>query len=141
MLLHALLASLAARRFRRGEAANWIAVAPTPITCIGLTLLSRTVLVHWDGVDGAVVGLLLGTGYGLVAGALAWALRSRRNGPAALRFACLTHLSALMLVPASAVLDRPLDVQPVDWEKTALVLAGVGALVAGSYFWHRYRRR
>ena len=141
MLLHAALAFWAAHKSRRGAIADWIAVAPTPITVIGLTLVSRIVLVHWDGVDGVVVGLALGIGYGLVVGILALAVRPRRDGPAALRFSSLTHLSALMLVPSSAVLDTPLATQPAHWERAALVLASVVALVAASFFWHRSRRR
>ena len=141
MLLHAALAFWAAHKSRRGAIADWIAVAPTPITVIGLTLVSRIVLVHWDGVDGVVVGLALGIGYGLVVGILALAVRPRRDGPAALRFSSLTHLSALMLVPSSAVLDTPLAMQPAHWERAALVLASVAALVAASFFWHRARRR
>ena len=141
MLLHAALAFWAAHKSRRGAIADWIAVAPTPITVIGLTLVSRIVLVHWDGVDGVAVGLALGIGYGLVVGILALAVRPRRDGPAALRFSSLTHLSALMLVPSSAVLDTPLATQPAHWERAALVLASVAALVAASFFWHRSRRR
>ncbi len=141
MLLHVALAFWAARKSRRGAIADWIAVAPTPITVIGLTLVSRIVLVHWDGVDGVAVGLALGIGYGLVVGILALAVWPRRDGPAALRFSSLTHLSALMLVPSSAVLDTPLATQPADWERAALVLASIAALVAASFFWHRSRRR
>ena len=141
MLLHAALASWAARKSRRAEAPDWVAVLPTPITGIGMTLAARIVLVHWDGVDGAVVGLVLGIGYGLVVGMLALPLWPRRDGPAALRFSSLTHLSALMLVPSSAILDSPLATEPTDWGRAALVLASVAALVAASFFWHRSRSR
>ena len=141
MALHAALALLAVRRYRRAGAPDWVAVLPTPITGIGLTLGSRAVLVFWDGADGAVVGLVLGLAYGGVLGLLALAVRPRQDGVAALRHSYLSHLSALLLVPSSAVLDTPLATQQVQWERTALVLGSIAALLTASFFWHRIRGR
>ena len=141
MLLHATLAVLAVRKYRRSESPDWVTVLPTPITGIGLTLGSRAVLVVWDGADGTAVGLVLGIAYGVVAGLLALAVLSRRDGVAALRYSYLSHLSALLLVPSSAVLDTPLAAQPIQWERTTLVLGSIAALLTASFFWHRIRGR
>ena len=139
LLLHAALGLQAVRKYRQGGRADWLTVLPTPLTIIGLTLGARATLVFWDGVNGMTAGLALGAAYGLFVALLALAVRKRRDGVAALRFASLAHFSALLLVPSSAVLDSPVAAQPVHWERAALVLASVAALVAASFFWHRYR--
>lgn len=139
VLLHAALGFQAVRNYRRGGSADWLTVLPTPLTIIGLTIGSRTVLVFWDGVDGATAGVGLGAVYGLSVALLALALRGRRDGVAALRYSSLAHLGALLLVPSAAVLDNPLAAQPVHWERAAAVLASIAALVTASFFWHRYR--
>ena len=139
LLLHAALGFRAGRKYRRGGSADWLTVFPTPLTIIGLTLGSRAALVFWDGVDGVTAGLALGTAYGLSVALLALAVRNRRDGVAALRYSSLAHFSALLLVPSSAVLDSPVAAQPVHWERAAIVLASVAALVTASFFWHRYR--
>lgn len=139
LLLHAALGFQAARKYRRGGHADWLTVLPTPLTIIGLTLGARTALVFWDGVNGMTAGLALGAAYGLSVALVALAVRRRRDGVAALRYSALAHFSALLLVPSSAVLDSPIAAQPVQWERAALVLASVAALVTVSFFWHRYR--
>ena len=139
LLLHAALGFQASRKYRRGRSADWLTVFPPPLTIIGLILGSRAALVFWDGVNGMTAGLALGAAYGLFVALLALAVRKRRDGVAALRYSSLAHFSALLLVPASAVLDSPLAAQPVHWERAALVLASVAALVTASFFWHRYR--
>lgn len=139
LLLHAALGLQAMRKYRRGGPADWLTVLPTPLTIIGLTLGARAALVFWDGVNGTTVGLALGTAYGLSVALVALAVRKRRNGVAALGYSSLAHFSALLLVPSSALLDSPLGAQPVHWERAALVLASVAALVTASFFWHRYR--
>ena len=141
MLLHAALALLAARKYRRAGIPDWIAVVPTPITGIGLTLGSRAVLVYWDGAEGVFVGVALAGVYLVAVGLIAAAVWPRRDGPAALRYSALTNLSALLLVPSSAVLDNPIATQSIEWERTALVLASISAIVTVSFFWHRSRRR
>ena len=141
MVLHGALAFLAARKYRRAETPDWIAVVPTPITGIGLTLGSRAVLVYWNGAEGVLVGVALGGVYLVAVGLLAVAIWPRRDGVAALRYSSLTHLSALLLVPSSSVLDNPIATQSIQWERTALVLASIAAIVAISFFWHRSRRR
>lgn len=137
--LHAALGLQAVRKYRQGGPADWLTVFPTPLTIIGLTLGARATLVFWDGVNGMTAGLALGAVYGLSVALLALAVRKRRDGVAALRLSSLAHFSALLLVPSSAVLDSPLAAQPVHWERAALVLASVAALVTASFFWHRYR--
>ena len=139
LLLHAVLGFRAARKYRRGGSADWLTVLPTPLTIIGLTLGARAALVFWDGVNGMTAGLALGAAYGLSVALLALAVGKRRDGVAAQRHSSLAHFSALLLVPSSAVLDSPLAAQPVHWERAALVLASVAALVTASFFWHRYR--
>ncbi len=139
LLLHAALGLRAARKYRRGGSADWLTVFPTPLTIVGLTLGTRAVLVFWDGVDGVTAGAGLGAAYGLLVALLVLALRGMRDGVAALRYSSLAHFSALLLVPSAAVLDTPLAAQPVHWERAALVLASVAALVMASFFWHRYR--
>ncbi len=139
LLLHAALGLRAARKYRRGGSADWLTVLPTPLTIVGLTLGSRAVLVFWDGVDGVTAGVGLGAAYGVSVALLALAIREGRDSIAALRYSSLAHFSALLLVPSSAVLDTPLGAQPVHWERAALVLASIAALVTASFFWHRYR--
>lgn len=139
LLLHAALGLQAVRKYRQGGRADWLTVLPTPLTIIGLTLGARATLVFWDGVNGTTVGLALGTAYGLSVALVALAVRKRRNGVAALGYSSLAHFSALLLVPSSALLDSPLGAQPVHWERAALVLASVAALVTASFFWHRFR--
>ena len=141
LLLHAALGFQAVRKYRQGGPADWLTVLPTPLTIIGLTLGARAALVFWDGVNGMTAGLALGAAYGLSVALLALAVRKRRDGVAALRYSSLAHFSALLLVPSSTVLDSPLAAQPVQWERAALVLASVAALVTASFFWHRYRWR
>lgn len=139
LLLHAVLGLRAARKYRRGGFADWLTVFPTPLTIVGLTLGARAVLVFWDGVDGVTAGAGLGAAYGLSVALLALAIREGCDSVAALRYSSLAHFSALLLVPSSAVLDTPLGAQPVHWERAALVLASIAALVTASFFWHRYR--
>lgn len=139
LLLHAALGFQASRKYRRGGSADWLTVFPPPLTIIGLTLGSRAALVLWDGASGATAGLALGVAYGSCVALLAIAVWKRRDGVAAMRYSSLAHFSALLLVPSSAVLDSPLAAQPLHWERAALVLASVAALVAASFFWHRYR--
>ncbi len=67
--------------------------------------------------------------------------RGRVDAESALRFATLTHLSALCLIPAGAIADRPIASQPVDWTATAVVLPAVGILLGLSFAWHRWRAR
>lgn len=139
LLVHAAFGLRAARKYRRGGSADWLTVLPTPLTIVGLTLGCRAVLVFWDGVDGVTAGVGLGAAYGVSVALLALAIREGRDSVAALRYSSLAHFSALLLVPSSAVLDTPLGAQPVHWERAALVLASIAALVTASFFWHRYR--
>lgn len=138
--IHALLALLAIGRGRRQRPPNWIAIAPTPIFCIGIVGATRLALVYIDGASGLAAGLLLGLAYGISAAALATWAGLRQRGPAPLRFAAVSHFSALLLIPAAG-LDRPLDIQGVDWRVTGIVLAAVGAFVGASFVWHRHRNR
>ena len=138
--MHALLALWTIGRGRRQRPADWISVAPTPMFCIGIVGAARLALVHIDGASGVAVGLGCGLAYGtLVAGLVSWGGLTRR-GLAPLRFAAVSHFSALLLIPAAG-LDRPLELQGVDWRVTGAVLAAVGSLVGASYFWHRHRNR
>lgn len=138
--MHALLALWTMGRGRRQRPADLISVAPTPIFCIGIVGAARLALVHIDGASGLTVGLGCGLAYGtLVAGLATWRGLTRR-GLTPLRFAAVSHFSALLLIPAAG-LDRPLDLQGVDWRVTGAVLAVVGSLVGASFFWHRHRNR
>ena len=138
--IHALLALWAIRRGRCQRPADWISVAPTPVFCIGIVSAARLALVYLDGASGLAVGLLFGLAYGIFAAALAtWAGLTQR-GLAPLRFAAVSHFSALLLIPAAG-LDRPLDLQGVDWRATGVVLAVMGVLVGTSFLWHRHRNR
>ena len=137
---HALLALWSVGRGRRQRPADWISVAPTPIFCVAIVGAARLALVQIDGASGLAVGLVFGLAYGTsVAGLATWGGLTRR-GLAPLRFAAVSHFSALLLIPAAG-LDRPLDLQGVDWRVTGAVLAVVGSLVGASFFWHRHRNR
>lgn len=138
--MHALLALWAIGRGRQQRPADWISVAPTPIFCIGIVGAARLALVHIDGASGLAAGLSLGVAYGILVAALATWTGLARRGLAPLRFAAVSHFSALLLIPAAG-LDRPLDLQGVDWRVTGVVLAVVGSLVGASFFWHRHRNR
>lgn len=138
--IHALLALWAIGRGRRQRPADWVSVAPTPILCIGIVGAARLALVYLDGASGLAAGLLIGLAYGISAAALATWDGLTRRGLAPLRFAAVSHFSALLLIPAAG-LNRPLDLQGVDWRVTGAVLAAVGSLVGASFLWHRYRSR
>lgn len=138
--LHVLLALWAFRRGQRQRPADLISAAPTPVFCIGAAGAARLALVHIDGVSGLAVGLLFGLAYGVSVAALATWTGLTRRGLDPLRFAAVSHFSSLLLIPAAG-LDRPLELQGVDWRATGAVLMLVGSLVAGSYCWHRRRNR
>ena len=138
-MIHAALALLALRPPRSGKPADWVSLLPAPVWCVAIVGASRTGLAETRELTGLTLGLGLGVAYACAVALVAALYRSRANAEAALRFASVTHLSAFLLIPAAAVLDRPLAVQAVDWRTSAIVLCCLGAIVAASFVWHRVR--
>lgn len=136
---HVLLSYWSERLGRRGTRADWIAVFPAPVWGVGMIAVGRLVLTDVDGLTGPATGLAMGIAYVLLVGSLAL-LGWFDAGPAsALRFAAISHLSALLLIPVAVALERPIEIQTVDWRVTALVGVFVGLLLAVSFIWHRSR--
>ena len=140
-LLHLLLSFHAVRRGRLGKQVDWVSLMPAPVWFVAVTGGAWMALARMDNVTGLMVGLVLGTAYSAGVGLIAVWGRSRSDPQAALRFGAMSHISAILLVPAATVLDRPLSGQPVDWLVTAVVLGSLAILLALSFAWHRYRRR
>ena len=141
LLLHALLSFHSARLGRMNKQVDWISLLPAPLWLVATTGGARAALASIDGVTGVPVGLALGAAYSAAAGSLAIWGRFDRGPRAALRFASVTHISAILLVPAATVLDRPVSGQRVDWFVTAIVIGSVALILGMSFVWHRYRRR
>lgn len=139
VVLHALLAFHAARLGRMNRQVHWISLLPAPVWLVTTTGGARAALTWIDGVTGVAVGLALGAAYSAAAGSLALWGRFDRAPQAALRFASATHISAILLVPAATVLDRPLSSQRVDWFVTAIVIGSVALILGLSFAWHRFR--
>ena len=139
--IHGALSFRSGRRGLRGKLPDWLSILPTPVLCVVLIGAARYVLAGIDGATGLPVGLALGVSYGCVAALASVTPVARRTASGALRFASVAHVSALLLVPALAVPDRPLAVQDVNWAVTGLVLASVLAILGASFLWHRARSR
>ncbi len=138
--IHAGLSYWSGRRGRREYPVDWLSMLPSPVWVIALVGGSRMALTYANSLTGVPVGVLLGAAYALAVLALsrsAWRASSSRS---ALRLASVTHVSALLLIPAAAILDRPLAPQMIDWRVTATVLSSVVLLVALSFAWHRHRQ-
>ena len=134
--IHGALSFRSGRRGLRGKLPDWLS-----ILCVVLIGAARYVLAGIDGATGLPVGLALGVSYGCVAALVSVTPVARTTASGALRFASVAHVSALLLVPALAVPDRPLAVQDVNWSVTGLVLASVLAILGASFLWHRARSR
>ena len=137
--IHVVLSYWSERRGRLGRSADWLAILPAPVWSVGMIAVGRLALTHVDGLTGVAVGLVMGTAYVLVVGSLALCGWFDKSSAAALRFAAISHLSALLLIPVAVALERPIEIQTVDWRVTALVAGFVGLLLAVSFFWHRSR--
>ncbi len=140
-LLHALLSFRSARRGRTNKRADWISLLPAPVWCVAITGGARMALARFDDVTGLSVGLALGAAYAAAVGSVAIFRRLDPDARAALRFASVTHMSAILLVPAAAMLDRPLSSQPVDWIVTGIVTSFVVLILGLSFALHRLRGR
>ena len=137
--VHALLAYLSERRVRRGRGVDLIAVLPAPVWGVGVIGAGRLTLTHVDGLTGASVGLALGAAYVLTVGCLTLSRWFDASPAVALRFAAISHVSALLLIPVAVALQRRIEIQAVDWRITVLVGGVVGLVLAVSFFWHRSR--
>ena len=137
---HVLLSYWSERLSRRRTSADWITVLPAPVWGVGMIAVGRLVLTDVDGLTGSAVGLATGMAYVLLVGCLALLGWFDASPAGALRFAAISHLSALLLIPVAVALERPIEMQSVDWRVTALVAAFVGLLLAASFVWHRSRR-
>lgn len=139
-LIHVAFALRAAKLAGRGQPPAWSVLAPSPVWCVAVVGGLRRALVGWHGWTGWSVGLAFGCAYCAVAALVALALRDRRDPRPALRLAAASHCSALLLIPVAAVAKETVRFHGVDWRVTAAVLAGVGAMLASSFAWHRRRR-
>ncbi len=141
LALHAAVGLWSAGLGWRDRRPDWIAVAPTPISCVAWTGVSREALIRFDDLSGPIAGATAGLACVGVSALMARILRNRETIQPALRFSALTHLCALCLLPASTVLDRPIPAHRVDWRSTGIVLPSVLALAGLSFAWHRLRER
>lgn len=136
---HVVLSYWSERLGRRRTIADWITVLPAPVWGVGMIAVGRVVLTDVDGLTGTAVGLAMGVAYVLLVGFLALVGWFGSSPAGALRFAAISHLSALLLIPVAVALERPIEIQTVDWRVTALVAVFVGLLLAVSFVWHRSR--
>ena len=136
---HVFLSYWSERLGRRGTSADWIAVLPAPVWGVGMIAVGRLVLTDVDGLTGPAIGLAMGIAYVLLVSSVALLRWFDASPAAALRFAAISHLSALLLIPVAVALERPIEIQTVDWRVTALVGVFVGLLLAVSFIWHRSR--
>ena len=141
LALHAAVGLWSAGLGWRDRRPDWTAVAPTPISCVAWTGVSREALIRFDDLSGPIAGATAGLACVGVSALMARILRNRETIQPALRFSALTHLCALCLLPASTVLDRPIPAHRVDWRSTGIVLPSVLALAGLSFAWHRLRER
>lgn len=139
-LTHFLLGLVALRSASPNRAALWQVLMPPPVSLVAATGAARLILAQTDGVTGAPVGLGLGLAYLAAVGAVTTLLRRTDSLTQTLRYASTTHISAVLLLPVATVLDRPVLAQPIDWPVTGAVLAGIAAVLAASFAWHRARR-
>ena len=125
---------------RQGRQVDWVSLCPTAISCVAWTGAVRETLVRVDGVPGVLAGVAAGA---LCLGLSVLLARFNRGKSVenALRFSAMSHVSAVVLIPASAVLDRPIGAHPVNWPATGTVLPAVLALICLSFAWHRRRQR
>lgn len=140
MLLHALLAFRSGSLGRAQRRVDWISLLPAPVWTVAMIGGARMALVWTENVTGLSVGIVLGLGYVGAVGIVALSGRFDRASRPALRFAAVNHISAILLVPAATVLDRPLAGQPVNWSVTAAVIGAVALVLGLSFAWHRFRR-
>ena len=139
-LIHVAFAYRSARRSRLVKPVDLVSSVPPPVWWVALTGAAREVLARVPDTTGLLVGLSLGCAYLLAVGVAFATLRPRQDHPTALRFAAVTHICALLLVPGAAILDRPLSTQPVDWPATGVVMTALTLLLTLSFVWHRLRR-
>ena len=139
VVIHAALSYWSGRRGRRGDPIDWLSILPAPVLMIALVGGSRMVLTYSERLTGMPVGAILGAGYALAVLAVSRSGRLTSSPASALRLASVAHVSALLLIPAAAILDRPLATQAFDWRMTGVVLSSVVLLVALSFAWHRHR--
>lgn len=137
--IHAALSFRSGRRSLLGRKPDWLSILPTPILCVAMTGSARFALANIDGATGLPVGLALGAIYGLSVALVSTTALARRTPAESMRFASIAHASALMLVPALAIPDRPLAAQELDWPATGLVLGSVLVILGASFLWHRSR--
>lgn len=136
---HVVLSYWSEKLGRRRASADWITVLPPPVWGVGMIAVGRLVLTGVDGLTGTAVGLGMGIAYVLLVGCLAFLGWFDASPVGALRFAAISHLSALLLIPVAVALERPIEIQTVDWRVTALVAVFVGLLLGVSFVWHRSR--
>ncbi len=139
--VHAALSYGSARRSRLGKPPDWLSVLPGPVLCAAMVGAGRLALARIDDSSGLATGLALGCAFAGASGLVAATGLLGRDAAGSLRFAAVTHLSALLVVPALAAPESPLAAQPVDWRVTALVLGAVGTVLLLSFAWHRARSR
>ena len=140
-LIHAALSFRSGRRSVLAEPGDWLSIMPAPVLCVAMIGAGRQALASLDGPVGLQVGLVLGAAYVCAVALLVASRLCGRDATESLRFASIAHASALLLVPALAVPDRPLAVQSVDWLVTGLVLGSVLTILGASLAWHRMRHR
>ena len=129
------------RMSRQGDAPEWWMFAPGPVLAAALIDIYHFGLARIDGSTGLTLALALSA---IQAGTVGMIVRIgavHADPIAALRFGAVSHFSALALLAALALPDRPIASQSVDWTAASLVLGSVGMLVGASILWHRLRQR
>jgi hypothetical protein len=129
------LGTLLARRSR--VLLPWVLLLPSPMYVFSAGGLAWFATQLVSGMDGWLLGILLGAAWGAAATLLSRLAAQGTWNP--LEFSAAANLTATLLIPLHQEAQEGSQQAPVDWMATLLPLASVAGLVALSFAVHRYR--
>lgn len=151
LALHAGLALWSLRRAGKAAAGGLVEMLPSPVFAVALVLIVRLALERTNALSGLQAGAAAAAGYLLLVAALAAGFRKAGFGKTAaagsgrFRMAALSHLTAFLLVPASAVSTGEGSAQgnaaASGGEAGAVWAAALGALLVTALSFARHRLR
>ena len=150
LALHAGLALWSLRRAGKAAAGGLVEMLPSPVFAVALVLIVRLALERTNALSGLQAGAAAAAGYLLLVAALAAGFGKAGFGKAAagsgrFRMAALSHLTAFLLVPASAVSTGEGSAQgnaaASGGEAGAVWAAALGALLVTALSFARHRLR
>lgn len=150
LALHAGLALWSLRRAGNAAAGGLVEMLPSPVFAVALVLIVRLALERTNALSGLQAGAAAAAAYLLLAAALAAVFRKTAGARSGrFRLAALSHLTAFLLVPLSAVSTGAGNAQtqgnaaaPGGEAGSAWAAAlGVASVTALSFAWRRFRSR